>query len=431
MKAQEAGIKFNYENWETILEQIKTINKNSIRYIYTKTIQMRKIISVTLLLASISYTTAQETGIKFHHDNWENVLAEAKKENKLIFLDAYTTWCGPCKWMAKNIFTNDTVARFYNEKFICAKIDMEKGEGMEIAKTYNIRNYPTLLYINADGSMAHRVCGSKPAQAFIQDGKDALNSNARLSSFQEKFDAGTMKSNEVPAYLNMLENACMSNSKEAALYLDKQKESDLLNRDNWNIIRDYLFDVKSTSFIYMQKNQKAFADKYTQDSIDMKIEDTYVKALGARSEKKDDIGYDDLKSKVKSSGLKYADKIMLRGDINHYGIKKDWNRFAETAINYFEKYKIRDASLINKVAWKTYENVEDKGLLTKMANYSKTSTEIDDNYAYNDTYAALLFKAGNKIEAQKAAEHAIELGKKSNDDVSDTEELLVKIKALK
>jgi thiol:disulfide interchange protein len=65
--------------------------------------------------------------IKFESGTWSQIKAKAKAENKLIFLDAYTTWCGPCKWMARNVFTNDTVAQFYNATFVNAKIDMEAG----------------------------------------------------------------------------------------------------------------------------------------------------------------------------------------------------------------------------------------------------------------------------------------------------------------
>ena len=88
-------------------------------------------------------------GMQFETGSFEEIKAKAKKENKLIFLDAYTTWCGPCKWMAKTVFTNDTVAQYYNANFINAKIDMEKGEGIELAKKYAVRCYPNLLMVMA------------------------------------------------------------------------------------------------------------------------------------------------------------------------------------------------------------------------------------------------------------------------------------------
>ena len=86
--------------------------------------------------------------IPFNSDNWKGLLAKAKKENKLIFLDAYTEWCRPCIMMAKNVFTQDKVADFYNEHFVNVSMDMEKGEGPLIGKKYKISAYPAFLFIS-------------------------------------------------------------------------------------------------------------------------------------------------------------------------------------------------------------------------------------------------------------------------------------------
>src|SRR6185503_10815231 len=98
------------------------------------------------------------------------LLARAKKEKKMIMVDAFTTWCGPCKWMAKNIFPNDTVAEFYNKNFINAKIDMEKGEGPDLAKKYEVGCYPTFLFIDGNGQLIHRQSGGGEVKSFIQLG---------------------------------------------------------------------------------------------------------------------------------------------------------------------------------------------------------------------------------------------------------------------
>src|ERR1043166_391494 len=121
---------------------------------------MKKTLSLVIASFLISSAFAQTKTIEFDHGTFEEVLARAKKENKMIYIDCYTSWCGPCKWMAKNIFTNDSVADFYNSNFVNAKIDMEKGEGVDIAAKYDVRAYPTMLYLNADGVQLHRTCGS-------------------------------------------------------------------------------------------------------------------------------------------------------------------------------------------------------------------------------------------------------------------------------
>ena len=83
-------------------------------------------------------------------------LAAQQEEPKKIMIDVYTTWCGPCKWMAKNTFTDKAVGEYFNANFVNAKFDMEKGEGPELAQLYQVRAYPTLLFISAAGELVHR-----------------------------------------------------------------------------------------------------------------------------------------------------------------------------------------------------------------------------------------------------------------------------------
>jgi thioredoxin-related protein len=121
---------------------------------------MKKILTAFLIILSV-LSFAQE-GIKFETSDFKTILAKAKKENKLIFLDAYTTWCGPCKLMAKNIFTLKSVGDHYNANFVNAKIDMEKGEGIDIAKKYDVKVFPTYLFIDGNGELVHRTVGYVP-----------------------------------------------------------------------------------------------------------------------------------------------------------------------------------------------------------------------------------------------------------------------------
>src|ERR1035437_4011181 len=108
---------------------------------------------VSIIILSLLYGGKVFAQIKFEHGTFTEIKAKAKAENKLIFMDAYTSWCGPCKWMAKTVFTNDTVAGYCNEHFICVQFDMEVGEGIELAKQFMIRSYPTFIFADAQGNM--------------------------------------------------------------------------------------------------------------------------------------------------------------------------------------------------------------------------------------------------------------------------------------
>lgn len=143
----------------------------------------------TGLLAPV-FAGAQTKAIQFESGTWEEIKTRAANENKLIFLDAYATWCGPCKTMAKHVFTNDSVADYYNVHFINAKIDMEAGEGPGIAKRYNVNIYPTLLFVNAQGNVVHRAVGAYKPQQFIELGRDAQDPGKQSPDSEENDATG-------------------------------------------------------------------------------------------------------------------------------------------------------------------------------------------------------------------------------------------------
>lgn len=106
--------------------------------------------------------------------SWDSLLTVAKASNKLIFLDVYTSWCGPCKLMDREVFTNPAVASKYNANFIPCKLDAEKGNGPELSKKYHVVSYPTYLFVDGNGTLIYRSNGSMSSQDFLVQGKNAL-----------------------------------------------------------------------------------------------------------------------------------------------------------------------------------------------------------------------------------------------------------------
>lgn len=117
-------------------------------------------------------------GINFFHGTWEEAKAKAASENKPIFVDVYTTWCGPCKMMSRYTFTDDKVAEYYNKNFICVKADAERGEGVTLARKYKVRAYPTLLYTDKEGKILLKTEGARSADAFVKLGEKVMVKSA-------------------------------------------------------------------------------------------------------------------------------------------------------------------------------------------------------------------------------------------------------------
>jgi len=137
---------------------------------------MKKIL-VLLILSSISmafvrsnskFRLQEEEGIRFKHISLADAKVQAKKNEQYIFIDAYTSWCGPCKKMAATSFKNAEVGTLYNEKFINLKIDVElDADGAEIATAYKVRAYPTLLIIDGEGKLIKSVLGFQTEDRLI------------------------------------------------------------------------------------------------------------------------------------------------------------------------------------------------------------------------------------------------------------------------
>lgn len=150
-----------------------------------KTLLMTLVLVATLVIGTATHVmagncntttgnTPNEAGINFFQGTWAEALAAAKKQKKLIFVDAYAVWCGPCKYMSNNVFPDKAVGEFFNKNFINYKFDMEKGEGPEFARKYQVGAYPTLLFIDAAGEVTYRQMGARDVPGFIKLGEEAL-----------------------------------------------------------------------------------------------------------------------------------------------------------------------------------------------------------------------------------------------------------------
>lgn len=117
---------------------------------------------------SVSNVKTVYAGIKFDKMRVEKAMQQAKSSGKLIFIDVHTTWCGPCKEMARTTFQSDAVGKVFNKKFINLKVDAENdADGPDISKTYGVSAYPTLLFINAEGKLVKKLVGKQSEEKLL------------------------------------------------------------------------------------------------------------------------------------------------------------------------------------------------------------------------------------------------------------------------
>ncbi len=221
---------------------------------------MKKLMLI-LMVVAVSLT-ANSTEIEFLNSNWEKVIKKAKIEKKIIFVDAYASWCGPCKWMEENVFSNKEIASFFNENFINARFDMESDLGIEFEKNFEITAYPTLLFISHEGELIKKRVGALDAEEFLKLANGILNPE-ETEFF--KLSAEYKNGNRSKEFL----------VKYALAYLDEGEEitDEIFAEYFKDLSNDSLMTENSFIMFYLDKdditsfNSKYFAENYDEFSL--------------------------------------------------------------------------------------------------------------------------------------------------------------------
>lgn len=382
----------------------------------------------SLILAVLFSIGAMAQGINFTDDNWAGLLAKAKAENKIIFVDAYTTWCGPCKVMARDIFPQEEVGEFFNANFINAKIDMEKGEGIEIRKKYEVNAFPTYIFVNGDGELVHRGLGSMPAENFIELGKAASNPETQLITLMKRYKGGEKDPEFLMNYAKALRSTNDASYADVAdEYLKTQK--DWTTPDNVKFIYDFTSSVESKNYKFLIENKEVVAKVVGKDKLDDRIGQIIMyntmSSAKPNLEKADELFKEAFPTKAAemSSELRVSYYMYARTD-------DAADKFTAAAIKHMKEYDTDDWQMLNSVAWRFYELTDDKKSLKMAKKWAKKSISIDNNHFNNDTLAAIYYKMGKKKPALKYAELAVEQAKTNNADYSSTTDLINKINAM-
>lgn len=111
--------------------------------------------------------------ISFTNKAFTQVLADAKKGHKKIFVDVFAVWCGPCKALQRTTFKDPKAAAYYNSNFINISIDIEKGEGPALAKKWNVQGLPTLLILDENGKVIADHTGYVDGQGLLAFAREA------------------------------------------------------------------------------------------------------------------------------------------------------------------------------------------------------------------------------------------------------------------
>ena len=202
---------------------------------------MKKIGLIFLCLWAMLQTAAAQ-GVRFETGSFQEALAKAKQENKYLFVDVYTVWCGPCKHVAKNVFPQEKVGDYYNQHFVCYQIDAESEVGKVFTNKYPVDGYPTFFYLDGDGKVIHSFSGAKEVEGFMQEGRmvTMYAKYGGADKMQEAIDNGTAG---IDLLYDYYRSATEEKQPEALnLYLMALPEEQLIDVENKYIDRITQYD---------------------------------------------------------------------------------------------------------------------------------------------------------------------------------------------
>lgn len=242
---------------------------------------MKRTLGVLAMICWMHTASAQEgKGIQFFRGTWAEAKAAAKQQHKMIFVDAYTDWCGPCKQMDKFVFPQEEVGSTYNESFINVKLNAEKGEGPRIADTFNIRAYPTFLFLNSEGSLVMKIIGEKDAEGMnrLADSARKITEQRTLGDMEKMFKDGSREPAFLKAYLARLRQMQLDNTPVLDAYFSMLPLDVLKKEETLVYLGNNLFGTQSYAFRFLMNQYASLGDAAKE-----KIKDDLYKQIIDRS----------------------------------------------------------------------------------------------------------------------------------------------------
>jgi thiol-disulfide isomerase/thioredoxin len=369
---------------------------------------MRFFTLVLMFLIGTSQLFSQ--GIEFFEGTWDEALEVAKQKDKIIFVDAYAVWCGPCKRMAKNVFTQEKVGDFYNSNFINVKLDMERGEGLKFRQKYPVGAFPTLFYIDYSGEVVKQVRGAQQADPLIQLGKSVLKSIDRSGQYAEEYEKGNRNPELVYKYIQALNKAGKPSLKVSNEYF--RADRDMSSELNLQILFESTVVADSRIFDMFAQNYKAIGKLKGLQAVNERV----LMACSATAAKAIEFQMLELLEEAKEKMAKYypsrAEKFGLENDMAYFRNIGDHKSFMKSCQAYAKKIANGNAKDLNQLAGQIQMSFGEDEKCMKMAEkYAKEAAEKGGLYNYWLTYATILKHNDKQSEAMKAANKSLELAK--------------------
>ncbi|WP_299175957.1 thioredoxin fold domain-containing protein [uncultured Chryseobacterium sp.] len=391
---------------------------------------MKKIISGLFIFFSTIILAQDE--IHFQDLPFKDLIAKAKKENKIVFIDAYAAWCGPCKMMERNIFTKKSVSDYYNANFVNARFDMEKGEGRDIAAKYGVRSYPTYLFLNGDGELISQNMGYMEESPFLAMAKEVNSPNNKKGSLKDRFAKGEKDPEFLINIIKLNSSTDFEFAKKASeRYFENKKKTEELSKDDVSYLLFFLKSVEDPNYkVFIDRKSEIIKflpeNTYTEFGNQLKLSKIAEESLDLQNKRINDEYF--LKNAEPLVGKDEARRRLNQIKLGYYEQNGNFAEYEKTALEYYKNSDSFDTNELLKTAWVFSDNVKTQASLKKAVEWAEKSVMRGETSENTYILAKLYFLTGNKEMAKTFAEMSKNIAVQANKDSALAEELLLQIK---
>lgn len=304
-----------------------------------------------MLLSAFALPTLAQTN--FRNISFDDALAAAKKEKKMVFIDFYTDWCGPCKMMARDVFPQKKVGDYFNGKYVCLKLNAEK-EGKTLATKYNVRAYPTYVVVDADGKQRMEAKGAMDADEFINKIESGTDPNRAPERMKQLYEEGKRTPDLINSYaLYLMEQQKESEGfKVVNDYFNSLSNSKRLSADNAFLFTRYTLSLDDEKAKFLLANHDKF-DKKVKAQTDARIQQlchnaltSYFSGYMLRENKYKEADYQALKQQIQSLQLDKTYEYAPMFSLIESRVKDDDQTFLANCDKLYDQLNPRDRTLL-------------------------------------------------------------------------------------
>jgi len=355
----------------------------------------------------------------------------ASEQNKLLFIDFYTTWCAPCKQLDKLVFQNDSIKQILAKDYILLKYDAENDTVFHLSKKHHVSSYPTAIVLNRKGYVVNRKYGF-PGNNFESLSKNVLDfteQSAELNSQNEylKGYSNTIDETKYPKFYNDYVNRTIKKVQPSDFDTFFSGKKHFFKEEDFTPLFYFGRNAPSNIGDIILKDKQKYFELYGEQDVEILLWLlTSTKFNEAISENNDE-KYDNAVAFTKRAlSQGWVNDILPAREIDRLKAQNKWG----DVFKLYEERKNRDGldeEEINYISWDVYKNCDDQQVIAKCIDWMKEVTDKNPELAYLDTYAFLLYKSGNNKKTKEVAEKAIEAAKKEGENTKKLEELIGKL----